>query len=600
MFKKVTPWIAILIAMFIAGCGSSGKSTIIPPVPPLQPLLTSKSLPANTLGTIVTGNVTVDIPTTAFAQTSIVTVTGEQIFEKPPNARFQSVGDRAGLTISSSSAPRDQIRVTISGLTRSNLDVGKSFYGLVYKTADGWKSATGFVEMVGDKVEVAVDKTAFTFMNGIAVFKGLIGKITIVSPIESKGLVEINGDPGVYYQKRVCIIVPGFNNTVSSLALLSDKLKAQHYYRKIFGFSYDYRSATSVSAKSLGESLDLLASQGYEMDLLGHSRGGLICRMTLENYSKTRNVLNFYSVCTPHEGVSVAIVSQLMDYLRNDYLNSTDDTDQPFGILAFDTEATSELFPNCKFLKDLNDPTRILFRGNVNYHIVGSKNFSGASGDYLAGGDTGQAKNVPFEQITAGAVNRYYLPNNSHTSLVKTTPGINELIGAVFNRTKGSLALSVEPNDVYFDFSNNCWNFDLKFVNNSASTLKFIDMAFDVYDKDGIWSSGCWYNPTTQYPDHFPKDYTAWGETISPGGVRYIQLESKTDYYETPYDQIPLADKASTLKFVVRYQDTATLRYYSERVISRHLGPGIFPTEPVWRSLTRGTVRNTHILFPRK
>jgi hypothetical protein len=378
------------------------------------------------------------------------------------------------------------------------------------------------------------------------------------------------------------------------------KIVDLHQYRKIYGFSYDYRNATNVPAKDLGLIIDSLASQGYEIDLLGHSRGGLICRATLENYSKTRKVLNFYSVCTPHEGVALANMGQLMSYLRKDYLNSTDDNDQPFGVLAFDTEAAAELFPNCSFIKKINDPSRIMFRGSVNYHIIGAKEFGITGGDYLAGGDTGLAKNVSLGQITAGAINRYYLPNNSHGSLLKTNDGLDELVHSAFVRTQGYLVFTVEPSDAHINLSANRWYFDLKFFNPVSKTYKFIDMSIDVYDKNAVWSSGCWYSPLTQSPDKFPKTYTFWNEFILPHATHYIPLESKTDEFETPYDDLFPADKAVTLAFIVRYQDTETLTYYSQRVVSRLIGPAGYPVEPTWRSPARGIAKNVHILRPGK
>jgi len=600
MFKKFTPLIAILIAIFIAGCGSSGKSTVPPPVPPLQPLLTTKSLAANTAGTIVTDNVTVNIPATALAQSSTIVVTAAQTVERPPKSTIGLVGDRAMLTITSSAAPQSQINVTVGNLNRGRFDASQTFYGLVKKTSDGWDSVTTFVEATGDTVVLAVDKTAFAVENGVSKVKATIAKITIVSPIESRGLVEMADDPSGYYKTRVLVMVPGFNNNVGNLTMAATRIVDLHQYRKIYGFSYDWRKVTAVPAKALGLALDSLANQGYEIDLLGHSRGGLICRATLENYSKTRKVLNFYSICTPHEGVAVANIGLLMSALRKDYLNSTNDNDEPFGVLAFDTEAANELFPDCSFLTKLNNPGRIIFAGHVDYHIVGARKFSLTGGDYLAGGDTGQAKNVSLDRITAGSVNRYYLPDNSHGSLLKTAAGLDQLCSTIFNTNYSPLIVSVAPSDVYFSIPENHWYWEINLHNNNFNSIKITDMSIESYNMNGVETNTYWYSPIIQYPDFYPETYLSWGADMYPQEKISISLSTSTDYNNIPYDQLDPADKGATQVVNVRYQDLATKYYYTSRSVFRLLGPAGYPTEPTWRSRTRGIAKNAHQLLPRK
>jgi pimeloyl-ACP methyl ester carboxylesterase len=599
MFKKFTPLIAILVAIFIAGCGSSGKPGVIPP---LQPLSITKKVPANTTETIVVDDVTVNISPTALAQPSTLTVFTEQTTEKPSKANISLAAGRANVTISSSSMPQDKIVVTISGLNRSRFDVGRTFYGFVQKTENGWDSVTDFVEATGDKVEVIADQTAFTFMNGIAVFKGIITKVTIVSPIEDRGLVEMATDLGTYSANRVLIMVPGFNNSIDGLNYAASKFASMHKYRKIYGFSYDYRKSANVPAKALGETLDSLADQSQDIDLLGHSRGGLICRAALENYSKTRRVINFYSICTPHEGVEIANVSKLMKYLRDDYLNSTADTDQPFGILAFDTEATDELFPDCSFIRKLNDPDRILFPGHVNYYIVGTDRSDLFSSDQLAGGDTGLAKNVPLEKITAGAVNRYFLAGNTHTSLLKTPEGIDKLIGTVMQDPAEVMNFYVTPTDVFFNIITNRWKFTSKFENIGPNPVKIIDMMMDAYDKDGKWIETEWYDPTTPVGVTYPQEYYLWNKSMPINSVLSIPISQRTDANETPYNDPSLDPryKAGTASLSIRYQDQATLHVYAKRIKVRLMGVNDVPTEPVWRSASRAVAHRGGTLSPDK
>lgn len=602
MFKEFTPLIAILIAIFIAGCGSSGKPIIVPPVPPLQPLSVTKTVSANTAGTIVVDDVTVNILPITFSQSSTLTVTAEQTTAKPPKSNISLAADRANVTISSSSMPQDKIVITVSGLNRSRFDVGRTFYGFVKKTANGWDSVTDFVEATGDKVEVIADQTAFTFMNGIAVFKGIITKVTIVSPIEDRGLVEMATDSSTYSASRVLIMVPGFNNSIDGLDYAAGKFASMHKYRAIYGFSYDYRKSANVPAKALGETLDSLADQSQEIDLLGHSRGGLICRAALENYSKTRRVINFYSICTPHEGVEIANVSKLMKYLRDDYLNSTADTDQPFGILAFDTEATDELFPDCSFIRKLNDPDRILFPGHVNYHIVGTDRSDLFTSDQLAGGDTGLAKNVPLDKITAGAVNRYFLSGNTHTSLLKTTDGINKLISTVMQDPAEIMNFSATPTDVPFNIATNRWHFTLKFGNIGPNSAKIIDMMMDAYDKDGKWIETEWYDPTTLAGVTYPEEYYLWNKIMPINSVLDIPIVQRTDANETQYNDPGLDPryKAGTASFSIRYQDQTTLHVYAKHIKVRLMGITDVPTDPIWRSTSRSVAKRNFLLSPDK
>jgi len=605
MFEKFTPFIAIVIAIFIVGCGSSGNNTSVPPVvpipvPPLQPLLTTKSLPANTAGTIVTENVIVSIPSTVLATTSTIVVTTAQTTEKPPKTNISLVGDRPMLSITSTSVPQDQVIVTISNLTRSRFDVGKTYYGMVQKTAKGWVSVTNFVEATGDRVNLAIDKTAFAVASGVNAVKGAIAKITIIAPVESKGLVEMQDDPSGYYKTRVLVMVPGFNDNVGDLAVAAKRFVELHQYRKIYGFSYDWRNETCIPAKALAATLDTLASQGYQIDLLAHSRGGLICRYVLENYAKTRNVLNFYAICTPHEGVGLANMGELMYFFRNQYLNSTNDTDQPFGILAFDTAAANELFPASDYFKSLNNPNKIIFAGHTNYHIVGAKEFGLTGGDYLAGGDTGQAASVQLESMTAGSINRYYLPNNTHGSLLKTADGLDQLCYTIFNRDASPLIVSVLPSDKYLGIGDQLWSWDVELYNNNRNSIQITDMSIEMYDMNGSQTSVSWYSPLVQWPDHFPQVFTSWGALMSSQEKIYLSFVNNVDDAGVPYDQLVYADKGATEVVVVRYQDTATKDYCTSRAVFRLLGPAGYPTEPKWRSVVRRTTKNVHSLLPRK
>ena len=315
----------------------------------------------------------------------------------------------------------------------------------------------------------------------------------------------------------------------------------------------------------------------------------------MENNFKTRNVLNFYSICTPHEGVRLANIGKLMDYLRVDYLNSTADNDQPFGLLAFDTEAASELFPGSSFLKNLNDPRRILLRGNVNYHIVGTRSYNNiGGGDYLAGDSTGMGASVPFELLTGGAVNRYPVYEGNHGYLLKNPDGIDYLIGNVLDSPRQDIEFTIEPKDVNYDFVLGYWLYNLKIDNGHARKLKIIDLAIDAYNKNGAWLYSQWYDPNTLADTEFPEDYHQWNQEMDIGETINLPISCHVDVDRSvPYDQAKPLQKAQTMAFTVRYQRADTKVFLSQRVTARLLGPYQYPTPPTLRSGGSRTVSPT-------
>lgn len=605
MFEKFTPIVAILVAIFILGCGGSSKTDpsmpTTPVVPTVQPITVMKTVASGTAELIVAGDVSVSISPTVFTQGSNIDVVLEPTKLKPANRNVLLVGDRALITIVSTSPLQDKVTITVKNLG-TRFDAKKTYYGILDSASGAWKVTANFVEATGDQVEFVVDKTAFVVSNGVSALKGTIAKLSFVSPIESKGLVWMQGDQSAYYNNRVLVMVPGFNNSVSDLALAASELNKLHEWRGIYGFSYDWRQDAATSAKALGNALDSLVSSGWEIDLLGHSRGGLICRAAMESNLRTRNVINFYSICTPHEGVRLANAANLLDYLRGEYFNSVADTDQPFGVFAFDTEATDELFPGSNFIKTLNNPNRILLRGNVDYHILGTRSYNNiGGGDYLAGGDTGMGKNVPFEMLTAGAVNRHLAYVGDHGYFLKNLDGIDYLTHNVLDIPRQDIVFTIEPQSSYIDIDSNQWNINIKIDNGHARKLKIIDMVIDVYSKSGEWVYTEWYNPNTLPDTEFPEDHYLWNRDMEIGETIDIPMACYPDRVRTPYAYVDPLLKAMTMTVTIRYLQADTQYALSQRISATFNGPNQYPTTPKLRSsMKRAIFSAAGRLFPVK
>lgn len=102
--------------------------------------------------------------------------------------------------------------------------------------------------------------------------------------------------------------IPGKNITDLS-AYLKKQLKQTDKNNPVYDFAYDFRFSAMDNAVKLGASIDELKkiSGAGQVDIVGHSMGGLIAKAYLTTESNAASVRNVIFVGTPHLGAPKAL-----------------------------------------------------------------------------------------------------------------------------------------------------------------------------------------------------------------------------------------------------------------------------------------------------
>lgn len=127
-------------------------------------------------------------------------------------------------------------------------------------------------------------------------------------PPERWGWLDIPPSPG--QADRVLLIVHGtFSQTASPVAGLGEEFLAwaRKKYRAVIGFDHWTLSKTpEENARELWEKLDPRLRTGHKLDIITHSRGGLVARALVELLNHAEGVRHVVFVGTPNCGTNLA------------------------------------------------------------------------------------------------------------------------------------------------------------------------------------------------------------------------------------------------------------------------------------------------------
>lgn len=538
--------VCAFLILILTGCGAGGgggkSGDSINPTP-TNPSAYTLQIPANQPVTQPAGDVNISVPVGTFPQGSELTITFQPTTEKP-TTDFEVISDLPVLNLSSSATPQGPITITPTNRIISKDD--NYLYFFTRKINGEWDTLNDLGVQAINSLDFIVDKTKFGFNGAKSEIQGLIGRIKIISITDVTDMTLMINDP-LAPPNTVLVLVHGFNSNVEAMRFAANQIQVAHRYSKIYSIAYDWRRGGQSVATDLGNYLDGFHNQGQHVDILAHSWGVLISRYALEVLGKTETVANLYAVCGPNEGTALASLTELIRFLRKDYLNKPG-SDQPFGLAALDTPAASEMIPSSGFLNLLNH-REITQRGLVHYSLFASYR------DAIVPVSSALAQNSTLDSYTMGTIETFRF-NYDHSGLVSTTSGVSDLLSIISRRKNTYIQVDASPQ--YVDAASDGWYYTIEILNLGTDTIQTKDLTMERYDRYGNWQGVCWYNPSTPFGEFFPNQYQLWQRNIAPGETIRIPCQSWPDIEKHSIIEAADCNKAKTLYLNLKYRDNST------------------------------------------
>ncbi len=549
--------VALFLALLIVNCGGGGAGGGFPS------RQDSFTVAANQASNQLFGEIGLEISAGTYPNGANLTLKQlSQAPQMPPTANYKLA--KPALELSSSDTATKDIVVSIP-------DNGQQYVA-------GIRTDTGWLPLRYTKANGKINFTLPADLGRSAgresgqIWEWVIGLVKDNLPDTAFGihLVAGNGSLG----PGSAIIVHGLMDNYQSVKRMAEMLRGRMGWTNVYSLAYDWRLSAPDTAAYLATVLDGQKPNGKNIDIVGHSRGCIVVRYTLEKLEKTEAVKNCYLFCGPHKGAD-AYVSDIWFALTREWLSDTyscaPPTPETINGPAFD-----ELIPGNSFLNDLNT-YRSTQRGNVDYFLVAAER------DNLVSVDSAQANGVTLEELTGGTVARYLLPGAGHSGVKSKQADINAFFDQL-GLEISPLEVWVEPNPV--NAQTNGWHFTFKVRNNGSTALTVDNLTFDQFDKDGVWYGCQWFDPNTPSGQLFPYRYANWNKRLQPGEVAPWDVHFRSNYNYDPIWTIPLRFQARTVVIMAQLDQSAgsTTSLATTTVICHY--DSIWPNPP--RTRTRG------------
>lgn len=401
--------VAVVFSMI--GCGGGGKSgggnqpPVTPPVtqpitPPDGSIVVKPGTPLRTS----TEDFTIEGSSDTFTSVSIVAVqqttpTGE---ERPENTLI----DCSSVEVRSSAKVQSAITVA----AKQTRGIGGITYLLLHREGPRWAKVSE--SEVG---RFLINPADFAQNGPNWICKFLIGKIEVLPVSKSTSMRVVVDDPSAKQKTNVLVVVNGFCDSGASFDPYCNWVARRHQYRRIYTFEYDWRAQCFDSSESLANAINQLKTEGYTLDILGHSMGATIARHAMERHGASSNVLHYFGICGAHLGSSLAATGELIAKLQDDWINRALG-DLPFGWPTGNIPSFADMIPGSNFLRVLNDSWNIAALGTASYILVSTRD------DDVVGEASGSARGIKLREFTTGLTEVYVEPGD-HSNMVKTPDG---------------------------------------------------------------------------------------------------------------------------------------------------------------------------------
>lgn len=493
---KFRKWVALLSVpvLTLLGCGGGGVSNNSQ-----QPPDTFSVGPNE--GTDKTyGDITIHIEADGtFPNGSTLSLyQSAQAPEMPPEQNF--VLGKPALKLTSTAIPQKDITVSI-------LDEGKDYIAAI-KSGEDWQPLNRV--KAGGKTSFFLPAALGRVANrgGGKVWDWVIGLVKDDLPDTEFAIKRLEdgtdfGDPGTI------LCIHGVMDNYQSMARIGSRARARFGGSNVFSYAFPWKEGAQEAGIQLAALLAPYKNRIKNVIFVGYSQGVLVARHALERLGATATVVDLVSIMGPNEGSHWADEADFAFNIIKLWLNGTFSC-SPFGVTV-DDPAIRELRPGSAFLTDLNKYHNTQ-RGDVNYWL-----FNGNK-DWVVTQDSAWAGHVPLEQLTGGTVWRHTVSGATHFNIKSNTGLIDQMFGSMGLKFGNELSILIDPapNDV--NAITDGWHFSLRVRNNSKSTIKIKDLAFETYLKDGLTYATQWYKPNDLFlGDPYPCSYQVWPVTLGPG-----------------------------------------------------------------------------------
>ena len=276
---------------------------------------------------------------------------------------------------------------------------------------------------VTNKIEIFFDKVGNSIYNQLDSYSsyvfGFVVNMQFANQNEfgfkqvsiNNNVVSLNTLSTINPNDKILLLVHGWTDAPtdcwsSFIKKISPQI-TQANYNKIVTFGYYSGLSINSNGQLLASFLNSLPS-GVNVDIVGHSMGGLVSRSALENYNASAHVKNLITLGTPHKGSLGGYLKNAIGlFVKLQYGNN------PSLIGSFNTgsQGFEDLQNTSQFITDLNNLNTNPKPANVNYYPIAAVYNQNQNYSNLAG-------------ITISTINQQPMVNGIVQSVLNGSDGI--------------------------------------------------------------------------------------------------------------------------------------------------------------------------------
>lgn len=418
-------FLAIIGLIFINSCSKDDDET---PKPNEENLITQVITPQG--GTInAPDGIQVIFPQNSVISNNEVTVgyTGTEPTNFGNNA-FSTIGKPFTIKMDYSKLSESGMKIIINA--PNNFDPNKS---IAFCSANPLLPLKFNFNSITKKIEIFFDKVGNSVYNQLDSYSSYVFGFVINMQFANQNefgfkqasinnnVVSLNTLSTINPNEKILLLVHGWTDAPtdcwsSFIKKISPQI-TQSNYNKIVTFGYYSGLSINTNGQLLASFLNSLPV-GVNVDIVGHSMGGLVSRSALEKYNASSHVKNLVTLGTPHKGSLGGYLKNVIGFfVKFQYGNN------PSLIGSFNTgsQGFEDLQNTSQFITELNTFPK---PGNVNYYPIAAVYNQNQNYSNLAG-------------ITISTINQQ--------------PMVNGIVQSVLNGSDGivarSSALGIQGND---------------------------------------------------------------------------------------------------------------------------------------------------------